>query len=181
MSAGDLHFHYVCTINQARQIISTHNRFWVSNCGCREQRGSICARSRLDLCLQFRAEAPAFGSNMHEIGFVEVEAIFTEAISQKLVARPFRREDDRTVTDGICFCCDDCCDYFINPSASPCDKGSLIENTDAELCTNCGTCVEVCYFGARSLWDDKLSIDLEKCYGCGSCVEVCPEGCIEMV
>lgn len=29
-------FHYISTREEARKIIDAHDRFWVSNCGCRE-------------------------------------------------------------------------------------------------------------------------------------------------
>jgi len=39
--------HYVCTHDEARRLIAAHDRFWVSNCGCRESRAA-CNRSRID-------------------------------------------------------------------------------------------------------------------------------------
>jgi heterodisulfide reductase subunit A-like polyferredoxin len=85
-----------------------------------------------------------------------------------------------TETDGICFCCDDCCDYFVKPGEK-CDKGDLIESTDSDRCKNCGACVEVCYFRAREVEDGRLTVEAENCYGCGLCTDVCPEACIQMV
>lgn len=180
MNDKDLAFHYVCTRDEARKIVDSHNRFWVSNCGCREERGD-CARSRIDLCLMFSDDTVGSGgSNRKEISRAEVEEILKEAKNKFLVTRPFRNEENMPQTDGICFCCDDCCDYFLNPNENVCDKGKLIEITDSDKCISCGTCIDVCYFGARKL-DDKLIIDQDNCYGCGLCVDVCPEGCIEMV
>lgn len=86
-----------------------------------------------------------------------------------------------TITDGICFCCDDCCEYFTNPGEIKCDKGKFIEQTDREKCNDCGICVTVCYFGTRKMDDGELMIDRDHCYGCGLCLEVCPEDCLEMV
>jgi ferredoxin len=178
MGAGDLAFHYVCTRDEARELIGRGKEFWVSNCGCREQRGQ-CARSRIDVCLAFRREAAGSGSGTKQVTPAAVEEILREAEEKHLVSRPFRNEADRTETDGICFCCDDCCDYFLHPE-NRCDKGDLIEKTDADACTSCGDCVEVCYFGARQKPAYELVIDRERCYGCGLCVDVCPADCIEM-
>ena len=170
--------HYVCTREEAQELIRPYGRFWVSNCGCRESRGT-CGRSRIDVCLIFNEGDQGSGSAKKEITPAEVEEILTEAQVKHLVSRPFRNEA-RTATDGICFCCDDCCGYFLNPE-EPCDRGKLSELTERDQCTDCGVCVDVCYFGARKMEGEKLLILREKCHGCGICRDVCPEDCIEMV
>jgi Pyruvate/2-oxoacid:ferredoxin oxidoreductase delta subunit len=170
--------HFVCTRDEARELIRGRDRFWVSNCGCREGRGQ-CDRSRIDLCLVFYDDIGMSGSGGREIALADVEEIFREAETCHLVTRPFR-SDDRTRVDGICFCCDDCCVYFLDPS-DVCDKGRLVQESDPELCAACGACTEVCYFGARKTDDGELVVDRDECYGCGLCVDVCPEGSIRMV
>lgn len=181
MSKEDLAFHYVCTRDEAKDIVGQRKRFWVSNCGCREKRGR-CSRSRMDVCLMFRDDiSGSGGSGRREISQAEVAEIFREAKNKHLVTRPFRNEENRAQTDGICFCCDDCCEYFLSPDEIKCDKGDFIESTEIDKCTNCGECVEVCYFRARKLDEGELIIDRDTCYGCSLCVDVCPEDCIEMV
>jgi len=177
----DVAFHYVCTRKEARELVKRRDRFWISNCGCREARGR-CERSRMDVCLWFRDDITPYGTGFREISPGEVVEIFGEAEEKHLVSRPFRDEETRTKTDGICFCCDcdDCCDYFLNPE-EVCDKGALIEKTETDECTNCGMCVDVCYFGARKMAEEELTVDRQKCYGCGLCVDVCPVECVEMV
>ncbi len=178
MSGQGLEMHYVCTREEARELTKPVPRFWISNCGCREGRGK-CERSRMDVCLMFAQGDPGSGSGKKEIPLSEVEEIFQEAEAKHLVARPFRNEA-RTATEGICFCCDDCCGYFLNKDET-CDRGRLIERTDMEQCTECGVCKDVCYFGARLMKEDRFAVARENCYGCGVCRDVCPEECIEMV
>lgn len=180
MEEKDPAFHYVCTLDQARDLIGGRERFWVADCGCRMKREK-CERSRSDVCLMFRAETPDFGPGKREISRADVKNIFREAEDRHLVPRPFRDEKNMTETDGICFCCDDCCEYFLEPDVHRCDKGEFVESTDSDACKNCGDCTEVCYFGARKLENAKLVLDEDACYGCGVCVGVCPEECIEMV
>ncbi|HVP58512.1 MAG TPA: 4Fe-4S binding protein [bacterium] len=170
--------HYVCTPEKAEELVGAHDRFWVCNCGCREAHGG-CGRSRMDVCLMFNPADPGSGSGKREISSEEAWAILEEASDKHLVTRPFRNED-RTATDGICFCCDDCCWYFVRPEEK-CDKGELVAQTDWDSCTHCGACVDVCYFKARKLDGGKLVVDLAACYGCGLCRDVCPEECVEMV
>lgn len=62
MSGQDLHFHYVCTSQEASELVKRHNRFWVSNCGCRENRGK-CNRSRMDVCLMFKGDISGSGGS----------------------------------------------------------------------------------------------------------------------
>ncbi len=51
---------------------------------------------------------------------------------------------------------------------------------NADKCTACGTCVEVCPYDAREVIDiegkKKLRTSTELCMGCGACVSVCPQG-----
>jgi ferredoxin len=178
MSQSDLEMHYVCTNERALDLIKAHDQFWVSNCGCRENRKQ-CARSRKDVCLIFNPEDPGSGSDRKEASLAEVLGILQEAREKHLVARPYRNHD-RTDTDGICFCCDDCCEYFLNP-VEICDKGEQIEKTDFIVCNHCEACVDVCYFHARNMDLNGLVVDNQLCYGCGLCVVVCPENCIRMV
>jgi ferredoxin len=178
MSKEGLFMHYVCTLDEAKALIEKHDKFWVSNCGCREGAGG-CQQSRMDVCLMFSNNGGASGSDLHEITRAEVDEIIKEAIDKKLVTRPFRN-DDFTDTDGICFCCQDCCGYF-NDESEQCNKGKYVEQTDMESCIHCGLCVHVCYFKARHLEFGKLTLTNESCYGCGLCESVCPVQCIKMV
>ncbi|OGC95876.1 MAG: hypothetical protein A2W25_03285 [candidate division Zixibacteria bacterium RBG_16_53_22] len=129
----------------------------------------------------FRGDLQASGSGIKEIGLTEVLALFDEVSEKHLVARPFRNETNKLITDGICFCCDDCCEYFTNPSENKCDKGRNIEWTEMDLCNFCGDCVEACYFKARRIVDGELILDRGNCYGCALCVEICPEKCISLM
>ena len=62
MNGKDVAFHYVCIRDEARELIKKFNRFWVSRWGCREERGSKCRRSRIDLRLMFRDDVvPSVG------------------------------------------------------------------------------------------------------------------------
>jgi Pyruvate/2-oxoacid:ferredoxin oxidoreductase delta subunit len=178
MGGMDLAMHYVCTHDQARRLIKAHEEFWVSNCGCRESKAN-CKRSRMDVCLIFDPADPGSGTGKHEITRAEADALVKEADDHYLVTRPWRNAD-RTRTDGICFCCDDCCGYFSDPNER-CDKGDLRQKTDMDECIQCGVCVDLCYFHARVMVDDELRVTEDNCYGCGLCVPVCPVQCIEMV
>jgi len=168
----------VCTHAQARALIEGQNQFYIGMCGCRERQGG-CSRSRMDVCLMFNRDFPGSGTGKRTASREEAMALLTEAGDKGLVTRPFRDVEHPDKLDGICFCCPECCYYFQHPE-EPCDKGSLRESTQKELCSNCGVCVESCHFGARQVVDGRLVVDRDRCYGCGLCVEACSSGCIEM-
>ena len=178
MKSEELHFHYVCTHDEARRIAEGRERYWVSNCGCREPRGD-CSKSRMDVCLFLKPDMGGTGSGFREVDRDFVDGIFAEARRERLVARPFRDDADRTLAQGVCFCCDCCCAYSLNPGEK-CGKGTEIETTNLEECAACGNCVNACYFGARRVAEAGLSVDADACYGCGLCVDACPGQCIAM-
>ena len=179
MSEQEVLFHFVATHTEAEKLINDRTEFWIANCGCRES-GESCIRSRIDVCLCFTENNAGSGTEFHKVSKEFVMGVMNEAKDKRLVARPFRDEEDMSRIGGICFCCDDCCAYF-NNEEDKCDKGSFIEETDLAVCTHCGLCVEACYFDARQMNDSQLLVSSENCYGCGLCVETCPESCIRMI
>jgi len=51
----------------------------------------------------------------------------------------------------------------------------ITAEVERELCHGCGTCVDICPYGAISLDDDGLAkVNEVLCKGCGSCSAVCP-------
>ena len=52
---------------------------------------------------------------------------------------------------------------------------------DAEKCTGCGDCVEMCPLTAIALDDvPKASVNEDECTDCATCVEACPSQAISM-
>ena len=52
---------------------------------------------------------------------------------------------------------------------------------NAEECTGCGACVDVCPVEAIELNDDGIAvIDDDACTDCGACVEECPAEAISL-
>lgn len=50
---------------------------------------------------------------------------------------------------------------------------------DADLCTGCAQCLEVCWYDAI-LMGDGLAVKSEGCVGCGYCFQVCPTGALQV-
>ncbi|MDH3365214.1 MAG: FAD-dependent oxidoreductase [Thermoplasmata archaeon] len=58
---------------------------------------------------------------------------------------------------------------------------ALTSRVDETKCTGCGTCVEVCPYGALRKSEEGISeVIAAACKGCGCCGATCPEGAITM-
>lgn len=58
--------------------------------------------------------------------------------------------------------------------------GSLLAVIDAELCSGCGTCADVCRFDAVLQQDSAYCVDSLACEGCATCMFQCPTSAIHM-
>ncbi len=57
-----------------------------------------------------------------------------------------------------------------------------LRHTEAEACTECGACAEICPVWAVTMdSEDRPQVDLNWCIGCGVCMTVCPTDAIAMV
>ncbi|MDF1538349.1 MAG: ferredoxin family protein [Candidatus Thorarchaeota archaeon] len=84
----------------------------------------------------------------------------------------------------ICNCCPCCCVMLrsaINHGLGNTALASnFISTHDTEKCTNCGECVDRCYFGARRMEEFILTYYPRYCVGCGLCVPACLTNAAEM-
>jgi dihydroorotate dehydrogenase/NAD-dependent dihydropyrimidine dehydrogenase PreA subunit len=52
---------------------------------------------------------------------------------------------------------------------------------DPEFCTNCGRCLNACFYQAMQPGDEATWVNEENCIGCGGCYSVCPvPGAVEI-
>ncbi len=58
--------------------------------------------------------------------------------------------------------------------------GEVPLSWDAEVCTYCRQCENVCPKGAIKFIDEKLVQDESQCWFCGRCVRVCPSGALTL-
>lgn len=51
---------------------------------------------------------------------------------------------------------------------------------DAEKCSSCGSCMDICPNGVLDMVDDRICvIDADACVACYACVDECPTGALE--
>lgn len=50
---------------------------------------------------------------------------------------------------------------------------------DKDKCIGCGSCIDVCPFGALTLVDDLVVVN-DKCTACGACLDVCPVNALSL-
>ncbi len=84
---------------------------------------------------------------------------------------------------AICNCCKCCCggiEAMVKYGAPSMASSGYVANADETNCTACGTCVEVCPFGALS-FNEVLKVNGERCMGCGVCVGQCPSDALSLV
>lgn len=55
----------------------------------------------------------------------------------------------------------------------------MVVKINMKDCLKCYACMNTCPNDAIKETDDGPVIDAEKCTGCGECKEVCPANCIE--
>lgn len=85
---------------------------------------------------------------------------------------------------AICNCCKCCCggiEAMVKHDIPMMASSGYIAQLDNDICTACGTCIDVCPFNALSENEICVAIDWELCMGCGICVELCPNEAISLV
>jgi len=56
----------------------------------------------------------------------------------------------------------------------------MAAEVDAEKCTGCGLCVDVCPVEVIKMEDDIAVVDADGCTDCGACVDECPNDAISL-
>ena len=88
----------------------------------------------------------------------------------------------------ICHCCPCCCLWRVLPDLDDDINQKVKRLEDVEVhtvtdnCKMCKKCItdNICFGGAISIVDGKITIDQNKCVGCGHCVKSCKFDAIEL-
>ena len=85
---------------------------------------------------------------------------------------------------SICNCCKCCCggiEAMTEHGVPMMAPSGYVAQVDHDLCTACGTCVDVCPFNALFMENEGSVLDWGKCMGCGVCAGQCPAEAISLV
>ena len=178
----------VSRYDDIRKLIDTADQpFAVVNCICRQShdiRGEPCkATERQESCLCFGHFAEMYIDKGwgREITKEELIQILDANQRDGLVLQPSNSEK----LEFVCSCCGCCCGLLRGKGAMhrPIDffTTNFYSSVDTDLCSSCGTCVDLCQMKALSLDDSGLVINLDRCIGCGICVANCPEGALTLL
>lgn len=71
------------------------------------------------------------------------------------------------------------CHLFLQPQGALVEPvGVPVPVVDDECCTACGTCADVCAYGAIAVIGTSVLVFPELCHACGACSLLCPEAAI---
>ncbi|MFX1453451.1 MAG: 4Fe-4S binding protein, partial [Promethearchaeota archaeon] len=168
-------------------IESSDEPIMVTNCICKQLKDIMkdpCKiTDRREVCMAFGVPAQLYIDQKRGSPITKGEAIEILRKNQEdgLIIQP----DNSQKLSFLCSCCSCCCENLSKVLSFPNPARVLITNyyanVDSELCTGCGTCIEICQMVAISLNSEVSSIDPKRCIGCGNCVTHCPSEAIKLL
>ncbi|MFO7963801.1 MAG: 4Fe-4S binding protein [Desulfobacterales bacterium] len=169
----------VLPFEDASAIIERARRVAVVPCPCRVS-ANKCDKPR-DVCIQLNrgADYAIERGTGREITTQEAVNILHEAENAGLVHMTMNSKSAEHV---ICNCCKCCCimiPVLVQRGVGMLGPSRYLAVVDADVCTACGTCEEICPFEAVVV-EDTAVIKTEKCFGCGVCAGACPSGAITL-
>lgn len=154
------------------------------DCPCRLSRENPCLP--LDVCLIVGEPFASFVLSHHPeharaISPEEAERILRAEAQRGHVHHAFFKEGMLRRFYAICNCCSCCCGAMQaqrhgTPMLIP---SGYVAAVDEALCQGCGTCAEICPFGAIT-FTGRPVVDIALCMGCGVCTSHCPNGALSL-
>ncbi|MFW9998583.1 MAG: 4Fe-4S binding protein [Candidatus Hodarchaeota archaeon] len=172
--------------NITKVLNSSEGPFAIMNCVCRQVKDILeepCkVTDRREVCMAsgMMAQATIDLGRGREITKQEAFEILQKNQEEGLVLQP----DNSQIFSFVCSCCSCCCEnlskYVLLPNPADVVIANYYAEADPDLCTGCGTCIEICPMKAIKLKDEISSIKRKRCIGCGNCVAKCPSEAIQM-
>ena len=175
----------VIPFETCRDLVLSHpDHIVVLDCPCRVSRQDPCLP--LDVCLIVGEPFASFVLEHHPhkwraITPEEATQILTAEADRGHVHHAFFKEAMLGRFYAICNCCSCCCGAMhAHRSGTPMLISSgYVADVEVTACQACGTCAQVCPFGAITVLDYAM-VDMAVCMGCGVCVSKCPQEAISL-
>jgi Pyruvate/2-oxoacid:ferredoxin oxidoreductase delta subunit len=168
--------HWVLPTEQAMEILGNAKSMAVQDCVCRTEYKRCDKPVEVCLLLNEVADKSVSRGQARHVSLTEAGNILRHANENGLIHLTLYMPDHRVY--ALCSCCSCCChDLQIMKLFDRKDlvvRSEYVAVTDAEICIDCGQCIERCMFGARISRDGTMEYHAEECLGCGLCVTVCP-------
>jgi len=183
ITLGDLE--HVIPYSLARDIVLKNpDHIVVLDCPCRVASEHPCLP--LDVCLIIGEPFASFVIDHHpqrsrQISSQEAEDILQAEDRRGHVHHAFFKDAMLGRFYAICNCCACCCGAMQaqRSGTQMLASSGYVARVDADLCAQCGKCVENCQFSAIRM-DQMAVVDLELCMGCGICAGQCDPGAITL-
>ena len=166
------------------EILVQKKAWAVIDCICRKQQnllGKGCHHP-LRVCL-IMSDTPSAFDGQSDMDVLDLESaleVLDQAARAGLVHSISNHKEDISY---ICNCCTCGCGILRTIAeahmANVVARSSYFASVTEADCVGCGTCEEMCQFGAINILE-VASVDDHVCVGCGVCVRFCPEGAISM-
>ena len=180
----DRAFDTVMPCEDVKKLVDRFNTIAVATCYCRHQKDLLdrpCrATDERKNCLFFGKTAEFFIN----YGFAEpisqdqAKQILEKAEADGLVHKAFHEKYDTGRDEmAICNCCKCCCETFqsyYRGSSPTITYAAYIARVDADTCTGCEACADICPMEAIEMTDDTAQVIDARCIGCGVCAYHCP-------
>ncbi len=173
--------------DKIQELIKTSDGpYMVANCICKQLKDmelQPCKiTSRRELCMGFGHAAKLYIDQGWGREITKNEAI--EILNQNQEDGLVLQADNSQKLTFICSCCSCCCEGLSRFLKIPNPGNMMITNfyakVDADYCTGCETCTQVCPMEAIKIDDSIAKIKTNRCIGCGNCVVKCPSEAINL-
>ena len=178
----------VGSYDNARAIIDkSPGPFAVMNCVCRQARekmGASCKQTDImETCFTLGDAASFMMAKgvARELDRKEMVEYVSRAEQAGMVLQPANTQ----APEFICCCCGCCCGVLTAAKKFPNPAEFLQTNfyasIDAEKCTACGTCMELCQMDALIPVNNHTEVLGSHCIGCGVCLNACVTDAISLL